>query len=151
MEFYIFRADSWGDNARLLKVGKVRVAPAARFAAKRNAENPELYCVFPFRLASFNRPNADLAINALEHRWARGHAGWRRDDIFMACLGLADQARDNLVARARAHDKGSRFPAFWGPNYDWTPDQDPGRIVLWDQGSLRSALRPMTSIWCLAR
>ena len=26
LEFYISRTDSWGDNARLLKVGKVRVA-----------------------------------------------------------------------------------------------------------------------------
>ena len=23
---------------------------------------------------------------------------------------------------------GSRFPAFWGPNYDWVPDQDHGNI-----------------------
>ena len=29
------------------------------------------------------------------------------------------------VRFARKH-AGSRFPAFWGPNYDWIPDQDHG-------------------------
>jgi hypothetical protein len=23
-----------------------------------------------------------------------------------------------------------RFPAFWGPNYDWTPDQDHGGVLM---------------------
>lgn len=110
--------------------GQPAFAPAERFAAKHNIENPELYCVFPFRLASFNRPNAELAINALEHRWDRGHSGWRQDDLFMAYLGLTQQARSNLVARARSSDRSQRFPAFWGPNYDWTPDQDHGGILM---------------------
>lgn len=105
-------------------------APAERFAQKQNIENPELYCVFPFRLASFNRPNAELGINALEHRWDRGRSGWRQDDLFMAYLGLADQARENLVARARNADDNMRFPAFWGPNYDWTPDQTHGGVLI---------------------
>ena len=48
----------------------------------------------------------------------------------MAYLGLTDQARDFLVRRARSHDKGSRFPAFWGPNYDWIPDQDHGGVLM---------------------
>ncbi len=105
-------------------------APAERFESKRNIENPELYAVFPFRLASFEKPNADLAIGALRNRWDRGSSGWRQDDIFMAYLGLAEEARDNVVARARKSHAGSRFPAFWGPNYDWIPDQDHGGILL---------------------
>ena len=39
---------------------------------------------------------------------------------------LAEQARSNLVSRARNKHTGSRFPVFWGPNYDWVPDQDHG-------------------------
>jgi hypothetical protein len=27
-------------------------------------------------------------------------------------------------------DAGSRFEAFWGPNYDWTPDQDHGCVAM---------------------
>jgi hypothetical protein len=106
------------------------LAPAEAFAGKRNIENPELYAVFPFRLCSFEKENRDLGINALEHRWDRGNFGWRQDDIFMAYLGLADESRRYVVGRARNHDKGSRFPAFWGPNYDWTPDQDHGSVMM---------------------
>jgi hypothetical protein len=48
----------------------------------------------------------------------------------MAYLGLADEAREYLVGRARNKDKNSRFLAFWGPNYDWIPDQDHGGILM---------------------
>ncbi len=106
------------------------LAPATRFADKRNSENPELYAVFPFRLCSFERNNRELGVNALNHRWDRGASGWRQDDIFMAYLGLTEQARKNIISRARQSDKGSRFPAFWGPNYDWIPDQDHGGVLM---------------------
>jgi len=110
--------------------GRRMLAPAERFDAKQNCENPELYAVFPFRRVAVGRPDIDLGIEALKHRWDRGHTGWRQDDIFMAYLGLAGEARANLVARARTKDAGSRFPAFWGPNYDWVPDQDHGGVLM---------------------
>lgn len=106
------------------------LAPAEKFAEKRNVENPELYAVFPFRLYGVGNPNLDWAKNALEHRWDRGAFGWRQDDIFMTYLGLTDQAKEYLVTRAKNYDKNSRFPAFWGPNYDWTPDQDHGGVLM---------------------
>ncbi|MBN8458446.1 MAG: hypothetical protein J0M04_11480 [Verrucomicrobia bacterium] len=106
------------------------LAPATRFAAKSNCENPELYAVFPFRRCSFEKDNRELGVNALKHRWDRGNSGWRQDDIFMAYLGLTDEARQSIVARSRTTDKGSRFPAFWGPNYDWIPDQDHGGVLM---------------------
>ena len=115
----------------LHEVDGVRMlAPAHEFADKRNIENPELYAVFPFRLVSFEKENRELGIQALRHRADRGNFGWRQDDLFMAYLGLADEARENLVGRARNSDEGSRFPAFWGPNYDWIPDQDHGGVLM---------------------
>ncbi len=111
------------DGARLL-------APGAAFADKRNVENPELYAVFPFRLIAVGRPGIELGLEALRRREDRGAAGWRQDDLFKACLGLADEARANLVRRARTRHEGSRFPAFWGPNYDWVPDQDHGGVLM---------------------
>jgi HEAT repeat protein len=106
------------------------LAPAEIAKAKNNVENPELYAVFPFRLCSFEKENRDLGIQALKHRWDRGDFGWRQDDIFMAYLGLTEDVRKAVVARARNHDKNSRFPAFWGPNYDWVPDQDHGGVLM---------------------
>ena len=110
--------------------GTEMLAPAAAFANKRNSENPELYAVFPFRQIALGRPNIEFALQALKHRENRGHFGWRQDDIFMAMLGLAEEARKGLVKRARKRDAGSRFPAFWGPNYDWVPDQDHGGVLM---------------------
>jgi len=111
------------DGARML-------APAERFADKRNVENPELYAVYPFRLYGLGKPDIDLAIRALERREDRGHFGWRQDDMFMALLGLAEDVRKGLVERASKWDAHHRFPAFWGPNYDWTPDQDHGGVLM---------------------
>jgi hypothetical protein len=110
--------------------GTAMLAPAMKFAQKRNVENPELYAVYPFRLVALEKDNVALGIEALKHREDSGNFGWRQDDIFMAYLGLADSARQYLVGRARNSDKDSRFPAFWGPNYDWVPDQDHGSVLL---------------------
>ena len=110
--------------------GVTALAPAEKFDLKSNIENPELYAVFPFRLVAVGRPNIEWGIEALKHRWDRGHRGWRQDDIFMAYLGLTDDACKGLIERARHHDPGERFSAFWGPNYDWTPDQCHGGVLL---------------------
>ena len=110
--------------------GRPALAPAESYDLKRNIENPELYAVFPFRLIAFNRPNPEWGLEALQHRWDKGNQGWRQDDVFMAYLGLADETRQSVVGRARSHDRNERFPAFWGPNYDWTPDQDHGGILM---------------------
>lgn len=109
--------------------GEPALAPAARYAQKSNIENPELYAVWPFRLYSFDRPNPELAIRAYEARGDRGHGGWRHDSVFAAHLGLTDEARDSLVIRARSKAATERFPVFWGPNYDWTPDQCHGGVL----------------------
>jgi len=112
------------------KDGKTMLAPAAKFDLKRNIENPELYAVFPFRLFAFEQPHVDWALEALHQRLHRGALGWRQDDLFMTYLGQTDQAYDYVVKRARTKHAASRFPVFWGPNYDWVPDQDHGSVLL---------------------
>jgi alpha-L-fucosidase 2 len=110
--------------------GKTMLAPAERFERKQNIENPELYAVFPFRIVAFNTPDRQLAVEAFKERMDRGNFGWRQDDIFAAILGLADTARAYITGRAGNKHTGSAFPAFWGPNYDWIPDQDHGGVLL---------------------
>jgi hypothetical protein len=108
------------------------LAPAGKFAVHNNVENPELYPVFPFRQVTARSPEPERAkaLNALRHRWHRGHTGWRQDDLFMAWLGLADETRDAVLTRSRSHDRGQRYPAFWAPHYDWTPDQTHGGVLM---------------------
>jgi alpha-L-fucosidase 2 len=110
--------------------GMRMLAPAEVFATKQNIENPELYAVFPYRQVAMGRPGTELAVEALNHRLDKGNFGWRQEDIFMAYLRLTDEARGYLVGRARKWNENSRFPAFWGPNYDWVPDQDHGGVLL---------------------
>jgi len=110
--------------------GKVMLAPAQVYKQKSNSEVPELYAVFPFRQIAVGKPNLEWGVEALNHRIDKGASGWRQDDIFMAFLGEAAQARDNVAARARSKHGESRFPTFWGPNFDWVPDQDHGSVLL---------------------
>jgi len=110
--------------------GKVMLAPAQVFKQKSNSEVPELYAVFPFRQVAIGNPNLEWGTEALNRRADKGAFGWRQDDIFMAWLGEAAQARDYVAQRARSKHGASRFPVFWGPNYDWIPDQDHGSVLL---------------------
>ncbi|MCS7238517.1 MAG: DUF5703 domain-containing protein [Thermoguttaceae bacterium] len=115
---------------RTFEDGQVGLAPARQFRDKRNIENPELYAVFPFRLLTAQKPNVHWAMVALDRRTDRGALGWRQDDIFLAYLGRAEEAKQYVVQRARRKHPPSRFPAFWGPNYDWIPDQDHGAVLM---------------------
>jgi hypothetical protein len=106
------------------------LAPAEKFANKQNVENTELYAVFPFRQVTFADKNKQLAVNAFKYRTDRGNAGWRQDDIYAAYLGLTDTVKNYLSERAANKNEDSEFPAFWGPNYDWTPDQTHGGVLM---------------------
>ncbi|MBL8765004.1 MAG: hypothetical protein JNM07_12115 [Phycisphaerae bacterium] len=112
-------------------------APAERFKNQRsNVETPELYPLWPFREYGLGKPGLDLAINAFRARANPSTVGWTQDGIFAARLGLAEDARANLLARTRNSHPNFRFPATWGPNFDWLPDQCHG-------GNLMSGLQQM--------
>lgn len=102
------------------------LAAAAKVGRKSNIENPELYAVFPYRIYGVGKPGLDLARRTYAVRTEPGHRGWQQDDIQAAFLGLADEARSAVTDRLSRKHEGSRFPAFWGPNFDWVPDQDHG-------------------------
>ena len=106
------------------------LAPAEKFEEKMNIENPELYAVFPFQLINFQSENKHLAVNAYNKRLDKGNMGWRQDDIFASYLGLTDTVKSYLIERSKNKNAESRFPAFWGPNYDWTPDQTHGAVLM---------------------
>lgn len=106
------------------------LAPAESFSEKANAENPELYAIFPYRLFGVDQPDLDLGRRSFEHRLHRGTGGWQQDAIQAARLGLADVAADMVAANFSRPNPECRFPAFWGPNFDWTPDQDHGAVAM---------------------
>ncbi len=106
---------------------KMRFVPAAAYDPKKNnVEVPELYSVFPFWLTHLGTEDRQVGIDTYEVRPFRGPDGWRQDGEFSALLGLTDEARENLLGKIENKNPNFRFPAIWGPNYDWTPDQDHG-------------------------
>jgi hypothetical protein len=110
--------------------GKRVILPAKTFQNRANCENPELYTLFPFRLYGVGKPDLQLAQDSYDARVEKAFNGWQQTAIEAAMLGRAEEARKMLVANAKRKHEGSRFPAFWGPNYDWIPDQDHGGNLL---------------------
>lgn len=125
--------------------GVSQLAPAECFGVPKNSEIPELYAVWPFRFVSFEKPNAPLGLAALDRRQFRGAVDWRQDELIMAVLGRAEEAREYLIHRVRQRGLdllrdatySMRFPAFWGPGYDWVPEQCHGGVV---QAAIQSML-----------
>ncbi len=107
--------------------GQKILAPAAELLGPiANSENPELYAIFPFRLYGVGKPDLETARRTYLERGVKGNNGWRQDDAQAAYLGMAKTAADYVGERFANKHAGSRFPAFWGPNFDWIPDQDHG-------------------------
>ena len=122
---------------RDLANGRRAYVPAAKVGGKCNEEHPELYCVFPFRLCSFERPNAEIGRAAYEARVDRKYRGWKQEELFAAYLGMADEAAEHLAKRVLHNSaKEFRWPAYWGPNFDWRPDQCAG-------GNIQNILQSM--------
>ena len=95
---------------------------------KRNSENPELYAIFPYRLFGQGKNNLELARNTFNKRLHKQFSGWQQDAIQAALLGLTGESQRMIVHNFSEKHEGSRFPAFWGPNYDWIPDQCHGNV-----------------------
>jgi hypothetical protein len=106
--------------------------PAQKFAQKQNIENTELYAVFPYRLFTLAAGAASLEVgrNTFAARRHPDNGGWQQNSIQAALLGLAGEAQKCVVDSASRVAGGFRFPAMWGPNYDWTPDQDHGSVMM---------------------
>jgi hypothetical protein len=87
-----------------------------------------LYPVFPWGVYGLGKPGLDTAINTYLYDTDvlkfRGYVGWKQDNIFAARLGLTQEAAKLTSLKLKNSDK--RFPAFWGPGYDWTPDHNWG-------------------------
>jgi hypothetical protein len=111
--------------------GVKMLVPAEKYAVNRNLERPEMYAVFPFRLYAIGKPHLEYAKAAMEHSFNKtARNGWSQDDIFYAYMGETEKAKNAVIERTRMVDPRCRFPAFWGPNFDWTPDQDHGSVLI---------------------
>jgi len=105
--------------------------PAEKYRDQRtNCENPDLYPIFPFHLCNITTANLGTGINTFRNRVEKRDNGWTQDGQQAARLGLADEAKTILLGKLDYSAPEFRFPATWGPNFDWTPDQDHGSNIL---------------------
>lgn len=108
--------------------GKPTISPAKLWERINNTESPQLYPVYPYGMYGVGKPGLDTAINTYQLDpdvlKFRSHIGWKQDHIFAARLGLTDEAA--RLTKLKLQNSGRRFPAFWGPGFDWTPDHNWG-------------------------
>jgi hypothetical protein len=108
--------------------GHKTISPALHWERISNVETPQLYPVFPWGIYGVGKPNLEIAVNTWKYDTNalrfRSHKGWKQDNIFAARLGLTTEGAALNVLKLK--DSGRRFPAFWGPGFDWTPDHNWG-------------------------
>lgn len=103
-------------------------APATHWERVNNTESPMLYPVWPWRLFGIGRDSLPLALDTWNYdpyvKKFYGHISWEQHNIWAACLGLTDEAKS--LTLKKLSNGPHRFPAFWGPGHDWTPDHNWG-------------------------
>lgn len=108
--------------------GKKTISPAQSWQRINNVETPQLYPVFPWHIYGVGKPGLQIAINTFQLDTNalkfRSYLGWKQDNIFAADLGFTAEAARLTVLKLK--DSNRRFPAFWGPGFDWTPDHNWG-------------------------
>lgn len=108
--------------------GHPTIAPAKMWERVNNTESPQLYPVFPWGIYGVGKPGLDTALNTWNYDTSvlkfRSHVGWKQDNIWAARLGLSSEAW--RLTSLKLQNSERRFPAFWGPGFDWVPDHNWG-------------------------
>jgi hypothetical protein len=108
--------------------GHPTIAPAKLWERVNNTESPQLYPVYPWGMYGVGKPGLDTALNTWRYDTNvikfRSHLGWKQDNIWAARLGLTSEAW--RLTSAKLENSPRRFPAFWGPGFDWVPDHNWG-------------------------
>ncbi len=108
--------------------GRKAIAPAKLWERINNTEAPQLYPVFPWSMYGLGKPDLEIATNTYwldpDVQKFKSHVGWKQYNIWAARLGLTDEAAK--ITTEKLKDSGRRFPAFWGPGFDWVPDHNWG-------------------------
>jgi len=112
--------------------GVRQLSPAEKYDPKRsNCENPELYPIWPYREVSLSRPELMAEGKAAyQKRGSQLPVGWGYDGNAAALLGLTDEAARILQLKCANSNAAYRWPATWGPNFDFQPDQNHGGNLL---------------------
>ncbi len=112
-----------------------QVIPPARSVAYSNINlNNEIYLnypMFPFNRIKLGDKEMDYVHNTYKHSavWQpttswEAHVSWTNANVAYARMGMVEKAEEFAFKKLGNGDY--RFPAFWGPGYDWAPDHNWG-------------------------
>ena len=104
--------------------GTPTILPAESYGKTSNAENPELYVVFPYRLYGVGKPGLSLARNTFAARRFPFDHCWGQDGPQSALLGLTAVAKKAAIDEFTYYSD-EHFSWFWKAG-DWVPDLDNG-------------------------
>ena len=105
--------------------GTPTILPAESYGKTSNAENPELYVAFPYRLYGVGKPDLSLARNTFAARRFPWDVCWGQDGPQSAVLGLTGVAKKAAIDEFTDYGD-ERFSWFWKAGGDWIPDLDDG-------------------------
>ena len=108
------------------KIAAAEVHPKER----SNVENVEFYAIWPFKLFGVGHDKLDVTQKTFRERIEKANSGWQYDGQVAAMAGLTEDAKASLLSKVRNSNPNYRWPATWGPNYDWLPDQDHGGNIM---------------------
>ncbi|MGJ7032488.1 DUF5703 domain-containing protein [Niabella hirudinis] len=113
---------SFGENN-----GQKIIKPAEKWLREANVEMPQFYPLFPFN--QFKMEDAEIA--AFKNAYSQAPAfrkgvvmSWHQDGIFFARMGMTEDAAAYNTKKLKNSER--KFPTFWGPGHDWTPDHNWG-------------------------
>jgi hypothetical protein len=115
------------DIALATEDGKQYILPAEKFARQANAENGELYAVFPYPLFGVVHGTEDIVAKTMEKRLFKNafdYRCWTQDQIMYAYAGMSEEAKDGLIHRWSTYSKRLRLPMFGAEQPDYVPDFD---------------------------
>lgn len=93
------------------------VKPAQKHGGAQNNENPECYCIFPYRIYGIGKSLA-LGLATFNHRgwktlpFSRGNFSWSQDVIQQPLLGLTSAAQAQVIADFTHIQSGCRFAGY---------------------------------------
>lgn len=105
--------------------GARTILPAEQYGPTHNAENPQLYTAFPYRVYGVGKPDLALAQSTFDARLFHMDHCWGQDGPQAAVLGLTSVAK-KAVVDAFTDYGDQRFQWFWKAGGDWIPDLDDG-------------------------
>jgi alpha-L-fucosidase 2 len=105
--------------------GMPTILPAESYGKTSNAENPELYVVFPYRFYGVGKPDLSLALTTFAARRFPWDVCWGQDGPQSALLGLTAVAKKAAIDEFTDYGD-ERFSWFWKAGGDWIPDLDDG-------------------------